>query len=247
MTADDARLKELRRIAFGRTHSPEDEARATAAREELATLLAAPVAEPVEASTPVADVVEARAAVAEPAEAPAKPQRTRRPTWLVPAAIALLVGVLLGAGSMIATGGNVAATAPSPTFTPGSSGLPSTMPPLSANHPVEPGPGDVEAALRWFATDQKSADDMGDSSTAGLNLDPASTRLVSTGQGMNVWIAQTRGDELCVLAMPTVEGTGGGLCVSQAEFATSGIAIAVKGSLSVAWNGARFITSTASR
>jgi hypothetical protein len=238
MTADDARLKELRRIAFGRTHSPEDEARATAARQELATLLAAPVAEPVEAS----------AAVAEPAPSAEHVEaQPARAGWLVPTSIALLVGLFLGAGSMIATGRGVAAIAPAPAFTPGSSGMPPTMPPLSANHAVEPSQGDVEAALHWFASDQRPEDEMGDTMLAGLELDPASTRLVYTGLAMNVWIGQTSTDELCVLAMPTIEGTGGGTCVSQNDFAAGGIALNVKGSLSIVWNGARFVTSTASR
>jgi hypothetical protein len=242
MTADDARLKELRRIAFGRTHSPEDEARATAAREELATLLAAPVAEPVEASTPVADVVEARAAVAEPAEAPAKPQRTRRPTWLVPAAIALLVGVLLGAGSMIATGGNVAATAPSPTFTPGSSGLPSSVNPLEASVALEP--GSVGGADRWLEREQRPEDRFAgnDYLFDFYHLNPDSTRLAVSSPHGKIWVATTADGQYCLFT--ETSNQSGGECVTPEVLQESGITLLGDSNLLAAWNGDRISMST---
>ncbi|WP_411699770.1 hypothetical protein [Conyzicola sp.] len=245
MTVDDARLAELRRIAFGRTYSPDDEARAAAARHELeaALTVADDTTSPLPGPPPVASHLEAPS-VAEPVEAPAEPHRARRLTWLAPTAVALVVGLLLGAGSMIATGRAAPAVEPAPAFTPGSSELPPSVAPLSANHPVEPSQGDVEAAQLWFAGAQRPEDEIDRSMMAGLELDPASTRMVYTDHDMVVWIGRTGTDDFCVLAMPNTAGSGGGICVTPVEFASGGIALNVKGSLSVVWNGQRFITST---
>jgi hypothetical protein len=238
MTADDARLNELHRIAFGRTHSPEDEARATAARQELATLLAAPVAEPVEAPPPPPE----QAPSADPVEAPADPQPAIRPAWFVPAAIALLVGVLLGSGSMISTGGNVAATAPSPTFTPGSSGLPSSVNPLEARVALEP--GSVGGADQWLEREQRPEDRFAgnDYLFDFYHLDPDSTRLAVSSPHGKIWVATTADGQYCLFT--ETSNQSGGECVTPEVLRESGITLLGDSNLLAAWNGDRISMST---
>jgi hypothetical protein len=71
----------------------------------------------------------------------------------VPTAIALVVGLLLGTGSILAFGGGDAvsvaepAEEPASAFIPGSSELPPSVVPLSADQPVVGSPGDGAAAL----------------------------------------------------------------------------------------------------
>ena len=246
MTVDEAHLAELRRIAFGRTHSAEDEARAAAARHELEAALAARAA-PIEVEPPDKPVLPVEKDEPAPESEAESSDVTPRARWILPATVALVVGLLLGAGAMAATGRGIAAApaaTPTNTFTAGSSGRPADVPPLSANHPVESSPGDVEAALAWFSGRQAESDKILEGMMAGMDMELETTRLVYTGPEDNVWIGQNAAGDICLLALPRVEGTGGGMCVTQAEFAEGGIALDVKGSLSIVWNGARLITST---
>jgi len=241
MTTDDARLDELRRLAFGRTTTAQDEARAAAARHELELLLAPPV---VEVAPP--PVIAREEPTPEPVAPPEAPPRR---SWILPALVALVVGVLVGAGAMVATGRVIAAApapAPSPTatFTPGSSALPPTVVPLSADQPVAGSAGDFSAAMLWFDGDQGEEDKLDPMmlSDGSNDIVESSTRLVYSSKGSKVWVAQTSTSQLC---MASTSGSNGALmCMTPDDFARTGIPLHVNGSLSVVWNGNRIVTST---
>jgi len=239
MTTDAARLTELRRIAFGRTHSAEDEARAEAARHELAAALAttAPEIADEAAPGPVPDVA--------PAEEPyARPDvHRRRVAWLIPAAAALVVGLLLGAGAMVATGRTAAiAPAPTDTFTPGSSELPPDVDPLRAS--LDLGAGNLTAAEAWFDDRQLPRDEFPDEITVeGLEVDPASTRLADTGRQGGVWVARRHDGGICLLVALDGQGLGGS-CTDVASFELHGVDLMSNSNLLVVWNGERMTAST---
>jgi hypothetical protein len=247
MTPDDDHIAALRRIAFGRTHSAEDETRAEAARHELEAALAP---QSLAADSPIAPTPPP---VAETPPPPAvetdEPRRRRWPAWLVPAAAALVVGVVLGAGgALLGAPGRLApvvpVTVPTSTFAAGSSGLPPTVVPLSADQPVTGSPGDVAAALLWFDS-QQTDEDTADSWIMDVNdydIVEASTRLVYSSNGSKVWIAQSAQGELCLLS--TSGSSGALMCMTPEEFQGTGIPLHVEGSLSVVWNGQRLLVST---
>jgi hypothetical protein len=241
MMPDDDRIAELRRIAFGRTRSAEDEARAEAAHLELEALLAPPaaVAAPTPESQPEPE--------AEPVAAPGPAPERRRTAWVLPAAAALVVGVLLGAGAMAATGRGIPATAvaPTPTFTPGSSGLPSEVDPLRASLALEE--GSIEGAQVWLSGEQ-NIDDKLPSSTyiyEGLNLDASSTRLALAGPRGTVWVATTTDGKYCIFVR--TDSQTGGDCVAPETLVSTGLSVLADSRFLVAWNGERMATSTATR
>jgi len=234
---DDARLHDLRRLAFGRTHTPEEETAAAAARLELEAALAPPpTAIPVPSEALVEPVVE----VAEP-----RPRRS----WIGVAAAALVVGALVGAGATALAGGEpgtpvVPVTVPTSTFTAGSSKIPPAVVSLSADQPVAGSPGDVAAALLWFENEQDD-DDIADDWMAGGDANgivASSTRLVYSSPGSDVWIAQSDKGELCLIA--TSGSNGAMMCTTPEEFVSTGIPLHVNGNLSVVWNGQRIVAST---
>ena len=241
MTPDDARIADLRRIAFGRTRSAEDEARAEAAHFELEALLAPPAAE---RETPPAPVPVLPPEVSSEATGDAASEHGRRPAWLIPAAAALAVGILIGAGGALLAQPTAAVpvAVPTSTFAAGSSDRPPVVAPLSADHPVEGSPGDVAAALVWFEGDQSTKDKADESLMQGNDIVESSTRLVYSSDQDKIWIAQTSDGKLCMLARS--HDSGALMCSTPDEFVATGIPLHVKGALSVVWNGQRMVVST---
>jgi hypothetical protein len=244
MTTDDARLDErriaeLRRLAFGRTTTAQDEARAAAARHELERLLTPPV---VEVTPPP---VQPEASEVEPEAAAPALARARR--FWIPATAALVVGVLLGAGAMIALGRGISipVAAPTDTFTPGSSTLPPDTDPLRAS--LDLGSGNLEAADVWFRGPQDKQDEFPDEMTLeGLTVDPASTRLAASSGARSVWIGRTLDGNLCLM-VATGAQSAGGACADRQTFALNGLDMLQDSSFLVVWNGERMTTSTTVR
>jgi hypothetical protein len=239
MTPDDDRIAELRRIAFGRTRSAEDEARAEAAHLELEALLAPPAA--VAAPTPEPERELDSAPTREPSARPEA--HSRRVCWLIPTAGALVVGLVLGAGAMVAVGRAVVPVpAPTDTFTPGSSELPPDVDPLRAS--LDLGPGNLAAAEAWFDGHQLPRDEFPDEMTMeNLGVDPGTTRLADTGKQGGVWVARGNDGAICLLAALNAQGLGGS-CTDVASFELHGVDLMSNSNLLVVWNGERMTTST---
>jgi len=243
MTVDDARLNELRRIAFGRTHSLDDEARAAAARHEL-EMASTIAAEPAEPAEPQLEALRAPEPAPHPYPEIAQGPRSRH-AWLVPIAAALVVGLLLGVGGTLLTarGPVVPVAVPTNTFAAGSTGRPPSVVPLSADQPVTGSPGDVAAAMLWFDTVQVDEDEADEWIVGDSDIVDTSTRLVYSMGGSKVWIAQSASGQLCLISSSIDQGAL--MCATPAEFASTGIPLHVKGSLSVVWNGQRLLVSAA--
>jgi hypothetical protein len=241
MTVHHSRLDELRRVAYGRTSGPEEEARATAARHELAGLLGAPAAAADEAESEAT-----RDAAPEPETAP-EPAAVQEPprAWLTPviAAAALVVGLLLGIGGMTAADSVDATPTPGPTgtFTAGSSGLP---PADTLRTSLALDPGSVEGAQVWLAGTQTEEDEFAgnDYLYEFYHLDPASTRLALSSLRGDVWVGTTTDGNYCLFVQTSQQS--GGACVTPDELAQTGISILSDSTFLVAWNGDRLAAST---
>lgn len=272
MTTDDAdsgeRIERLRRTAYGRTITPDDERAAAAARHELEALSRAEQADGAGTAAPAAahgepEVDAAARPAAEPLEptpAPGSHPRAgdgrgeieRSRGWLLPAVVGLVVGAVLGGTTL---GGlraveTVPQAGPSPTFTPGSGPLPDRGVVLvKGNTLIESGPGVASGALRWFAAGQSETDLYGDDVgiPADLDVDMTSTRLVHTSSEAKVWVAMTVERELCLLVQHATLSGAGGACVDDAQFDLSGITVKVPGSngqVVALWDGLAVTVAT---
>lgn len=252
---DRERLDQLRRVAYGRAHTPEEFAAAAAAREALADAEAKAEARESDALAAEPDP----GPDAEPASQPvvdetAEPVGARHRGWVVPAVIALVIGALVGgagsriAGATQASSPSVATSAPAPTFTPGSSGLPAPSIPVTSDSSFISGPGNLEAAEGWFRGRQ-SEDDIntmfvGDEMGVGGQMDVVadSTRLVQSTAANDIWVAKTSGGGLCLI-VSSRDGSGGAACGTAEEFAQNGLTLGQE-TLQLAWDGVRLATST---
>jgi len=234
MTTDDAtdraHLEELRRIAYGRTNSVEDEERATAARRELEDL------ERVGHLGP-APVDEPPTAEAHPHDLEKEHAIARSRGWVVPALTALVIGAFLGGAVATLAGGPSAATpAPTPTFTPGSSARPAGGTPLTTGSSFISGPGSLEAAEEWFSRAQ-SVDDLNELFFGDpTRYVPDSIRLVQSTDSSEVWVAKTPEGGRCL--MVTSRNEGAGTCVTGEEFTRGGLTLGHQ-NVRVAWDGVR--------
>lgn len=235
MTTDDddhrARLDELRRIGYGRTGSVEEEKRAAAARRELEKLDGdgdagfAPVDEPVagEAHPPQTDEVEP------------SPGITRSRGWIVPSAVALAVGVCVGAGGLALV---------SPEAAEGDGAAPTRA---EGEAPVQPVlvPGNLGAAQRLLGSAQTDRDRAPADLVDGMQIEGDSTRILQSTQSENIWAAKNSDDSFCLIVEDLVQGGSGGSCTSSSDFLQNGLQLGLGDNLSVTWDGASVITTTA--
>jgi hypothetical protein len=250
-----AHLDGLRRIAFGRAHTPEEQAAAAAAHEALARAEAEDSAAAAEAEAAEAEAAEAEAAeraAVESAHAETAPdiepdddlepasgeQPARWRVWIAPALIALMVGALAGGALTAVAGGSADATpTPAPTFTPGSSGRPAAAIPVTTSSSFVSGPGDLQAAERWFAGEQREEDKTTLFQDSQTGIVAESTRLVESTPHGDVWVAQSSSGGLCLI-VGSDDGSAGATCATAGEFVAKGLTLG-QSNLNVAWDGAR--------
>ena len=236
--ARDAEVERLRRVAFDRTTTAEEEAAAELARRDLAALeeetrasraaldraidaALEPGAHPPVASDP-GDTA--------PTDAPDATARTRRPAWLLPAAVALVVGV--------------AATSAVWAWQ-GSDELPAAVSASRSPSPIEyflgdrpdgiPEPGDLSAAEVWFEREQTDEDLVGVGELRP-EFDRGSVRLVHSSPIARVWVAKQVDGKLCLETTDTFSQVTNGTCAVAGDFEQSGLAVA-SNVLTADWNG----------
>jgi hypothetical protein len=236
MTTDDddhrARLDKLRRIGYGRTGSVEEEKRAAAARRELEKLEGvgdlgfAPVDEPVvgEAHPPQTDEIE-----------PSTASSTLSRGWVVPSLVALVVGVFVGAGGLALVSQKAAERdGAAPTRSEGET-------------PVQPVfvPGNLGAAQRLLGSAQTDRDRAPSDLVDGMRIEGDSTRLLQSTESENIWAAKNSDESFCLIVEDLVQGGSGGSCTSSSDFLQYGLQLGLGDNLSVTWDGASVITTTA--
>ena len=235
MTIDDpddrARLDELRRIGYGRTGSVEEEKRAAAARQQLEDLEGvgdlgfAPIDEPAigEAHPPRVDAAESSHGI------------TRSRGWIVPSLLALAVGVCVGAGGLAllspkASDGDGAAATRAQGETP-------VLPVLV--------PGNLAAAQRLLGSPQTDRDRAPADLVDSMDVVATSTRILQSTESEKIWAGQNSGDSLCLIVVDFVQGGSGGACASSSDFLQYGLQLGLGDNLSITWDGASVITTTA--
>jgi hypothetical protein len=233
MRADDdddrARLDELRRIGYGRTGSAAEEKRAAAARQQLEDLEGvgdlgfAPIDEPVtgEAHPPRLEEMEP------------SPGITRSRGWIVPSVVGLVVGVCVGAGGL-ALVSIKASDGAAPTRAQGET-------------PVQPvfDPGNLAAAQRLLGSAQTDRDRAPADLVDGMQIEAASTRILQSTESENIWAAKNSDDSFCLLVEDLVQGGSGSSCTTTSDFLQYGLQLGLSDNLSVTWDGASVITTTA--
>jgi hypothetical protein len=258
---------DLERIAFGRTHTRQDEDAAAAARKELAEAAGAGAV----AAARSADVAAANASVQEvvapqelgaaswslastlpgdellapaPPEAPRKAVRRIHTAWLVP----IIAGSLAAGyfGATIAVAGALqgpVTTTPSPSEPSAAVQLLPTQEPPTGSTPPIPERGNLKEADAWFETPPGEMDGFAlPDMLTSMEIDPSAIRFVQTdAAGFSAWVAKNRNGDLCVLG---TDGSGGGVssCVPRNDFVASG-AMASQDGHTITWNG-RAVTVT---
>ncbi|MEO7373822.1 MAG: hypothetical protein ABIW36_07950 [Terrimesophilobacter sp.] len=238
---------ELERIAFGRTHSREDEEAAAAARKELAEAdrAADTIGQEVLASQePGAGSWSLAAALPEeelpppPPEVPRNNGRRIHPAWLVPIIAGSIAAGYFGATIAVAGALQRPATAtPSPSDKPSTVQLLATPEPQSDVAVPVREPGNLKEADAWFEAPQREVDgfihpDM----LQSMQIDPATTRFVQTNSaGFAAWVAKKLNGDLCVLG---TDASGGAFaaCSLRSDFERSGAMISQR-DYTIRWNG----------
>lgn len=78
-------------------------------------------------------------------------------------------------------------------------------------------------------------------------IDPGSTRLVSTGtDGWRVWVARSTTSDYCLLAYPDSDGSGASSCIDAEGFAQAGGMIST-GGVTIIWTGAELTVQISRR
>ena len=238
-------LDDLRRVAFGRTSSPEEEARAAEAHTALIALerahhvrkaaLAAAVAAVLAAPTVAAPVAVSDAEPgAEVAAGSIRPPSLWRRLALPVGAFALVIAVAAVALPLLFT-----PDAPDPVADFGTGeGL---LPP----EPVEAGalrPGDLEAAERWLAQPQTETDLV---ALQFEDIDPSTTRLAAGGAGAGTtWVARDDDGGLCVVVSIGAASSFAASCSPPDMFVLHGAMVSLNQgvagtpSIEAAWDGA---------
>jgi hypothetical protein len=197
-----ARLTEYERVAYGRTNTPDEEAVAANARDEIvweeehrATISAALEAA-VAALDPAGETASAPSARAAQTDPEPPPLARKRFRLTVPVVVAVaIVGIAVGA--VIATGAG---------RQPGDSGTPK---PSATGAPI----GGVtrtytaDQVSGWFSATATGADTFPRPSyltSIGLNND--STRFIATGStGWSLWVGKSTAGQTCLLLNGTIK------------------------------------------
>ena len=238
-------LDDLRRVAFDRTNSPEDEARAAEAHASLVALERAHHARKAALTAAVAAVLAAPTAAApvpvsdgepgvEVAAGGIRPRSLWRRLALPVGAFALGIAVAAIALPLLFT-----EDAPDPVadFAAGEGLLPP--------EPVEAGalrPGDLEAAERWLAQPQ-TENDLVDLQFE--DIDPSTTRLAAGGAGTGTtWVARDDDGGLCVVVTIGDASSFAASCSPPDMFVLHGAMVSLNQgvagtpSIEAAWDGA---------
>jgi hypothetical protein len=205
-----ARLTEYERVAYGRTNTPDEEAVAAHARDEIvweedhrATISAALEAA-VAALDPAGGAISAPTAPAaktdaDPADQEAAPVARKRFRFTVPVVVAVaIVGIAVGA--IIATGAG---------GQPGSTGL-GTPKPTPTGAPIG---GSVtrtytaDQVSGWFSATATGADTFPQPSyLTAIGLNNGSTRFIATGAtGWSLWVGKSTAGQTCLLLNGTIK------------------------------------------
>jgi hypothetical protein len=243
--AHDERLARLRRLAFGRTETGEDEAAATEARRELEAIAAGERARRDSLDRAIAAALGRRAHPSSvPDTAPEadtaefddpddlEPEKPRR-SWLLPAATGLVVGALVVAVLAWAYRPGAEAT-DAPTARPTSTG---TTYFLGDPPPSTAVPGDLAAAERWFDTAQTD-DDLVGVGELRPEFDRDSVRLVHSSALARVWLAKRVDGKLCLETTESATLITSGTCATTDDFASRGLSVS-SNVLTANWNGAQ--------
>ncbi|WP_354024540.1 hypothetical protein [Conyzicola nivalis] len=238
-------LDDLRRVAFDRTNSPEDEARAAEAHASLIALERAHHARKAALTAAVTAVLAAPTAAApvpvsgqepgvEVAAGDIRPPSLWRRLALPVGAFALGIAVAAVALPLLFT-----EDAPDPVadFAAGEGLLPP--------EPVEAGalrPGDLEAAERWLAQPQTQTDLV---DLQFEDIDPSTTRLAAGGAGTGTtWVARDDDGGLCVVVTIGAANSFAASCSPPDMFVLHGATVSLNQgvagtpSIEAAWDGA---------
>jgi len=225
MTSDDE-LRELRRAAFGRASTPDEQ-------REAARRLAEIDAEMAGAEQPGAEQADLAENAPEPLPAPrAEPpvddapptSRVVRAVWLVPV---ILVSLVVGA-----IGGSL--------WHPTSSTTPSARPSvaLGTDSSGQPG-GDLVAADNILAR-PRTARDTFPLPTLVQNFTLSSTRYLGGAAGaLQLWVGLNSENELCLLLYEASTESGSASCVTPDNFTAHGITLGFN-KYQVSWDGTGF-------
>ncbi|GAB2468505.1 hypothetical protein HD599_000587 [Conyzicola lurida] len=235
-------LDELRRIAYGRTTGPDEEAAAALARVELATheserLDAARRVEPVEAPA-----VEETAEHADDPGEDDEPGYLRRlaaswRAWIVPAAVAFVAGIGVAAASFFGYAG-LMTTEQTSAITPGTNTSERFQEGSTVVEIPEAVPGDVEAAQALFERAQEPDDVI--TTTPDPMVIPESTRLLVTTPFFSGYAGLSQTGEVCVMIVDASVGTGTS-CAPFEGFADTGVSVgfgqSIGRSTQMSWDG----------
>jgi hypothetical protein len=237
-------IDRLRRVAFGRTSTPDDERAAEAALVELAHIDAEIDAEREAARFAALPPAEpAAASVAEPVEAPHEPQPPRWRSWLAPAAVGIVAGALVASGLIL--------TFPPAADTPDRAD--STAIPAGVNYFLGDAPevestdgtlagmtstgGDLQAAERWFSDPQTDEDLEGVGSLLP-EFDRESVRLVHASDIARAWVAKRVDGQLCLEVTVRETDYTSGSCALPPDFTERGLTVS-SDPITVRWNGSQ--------
>jgi hypothetical protein len=200
-----ARLTEYERVAYGRTNTPDEEAVAANARDEIVweedhrSAISAALEAAVAALDPAGEAASAPSAPAAQTELEPPPVARKRFRFTVPVVVAVaIVGIAVGA--VIATGvGRQPGSTGSGTPTPSATGAPIGGS-VTRTYTADQVSG-------WFSATATGADTFPRPSyltSIGLNND--STRFIATGSaGWSLWVGKSPAGQTCLLLNGTIK------------------------------------------
>jgi hypothetical protein len=243
---DEQQQRDLRKVAFGRTHGPAEEEAAAQARRTLLE------AEQARRDTAAAIDAAIRALNAKPdaraaehpmeqsatpfAAAPPPPPPSRmRLLWVLPIVV-ICLAVAYAAGSASRGESVPVSSPPKPSHAPVETPSPSPPVFLPPDVSLVQRPGDLVAAEKWFARPQVVQDQFEMTPMlSSMSIEPPDVRFVQTDlDGFSVWVAKDADGEFCLLG--SYGGTGYGNCTPPDQFALTGLLLASDHNL-IRWDG----------
>jgi hypothetical protein len=243
---------DLERIAFGRTHTREDDDAAATARQKLAEADRAAEAAAARAAQELVTSQEPEAGgwslastapddefpPPPPPDVPRRAVRRIHTAWLVPIIAGAIAAGYFGATIAVAGAlhGRVTAT-PSPSDQPAIVRLLPTPEP-AREVPIPAGEsGNLKEADAWFAAPPREVDGFAHPEMlTSMQIDPMTTRFVQTNAaGYAAWVARKLNGDLCVLG---TDASGGGFaaCSTRNQFERSGAMVSSR-DYTITWNG----------
>jgi hypothetical protein len=234
-------LDELRRIAYGRTTSADEESAAARARVELAAREVVVVEEaPVPEPTPEPDD-DFPLSIIEPDDEPGYLRRLAASwrVWAVPAFAAFVIGIALAAASGVLIFNSMRFGDGSSAITPGTNTSERFLEGSTVLDLPEPIPGNVKAANARLAEPQQP-EDVPD--PAGAEVLPESTRLIYASPTERAYAGSSPDYPYCLLLTDLTMGQTSMTCSSEENFELNSMSITVSQSItqkfSVLWDGA---------